>query len=66
MFMNQGLGVACVGSLALGPRWLLTGSPALLWVIGAGLGVVGITIKVWATVVVVSLPENLLEPEPDG
>ncbi|MDB4933541.1 MAG: hypothetical protein JWP87_513 [Labilithrix sp.] len=52
MFMNQGLGVGCIGSLTLGPRWLLPGSPTLLWVIGAGLCAVGIIVKVWATVVV--------------
>lgn len=52
MFINQGLGVACVGSLTLGTRWLLPGSPLLLSLVGAALCAVGIVVKVWATVVV--------------
>lgn len=51
MFINQGLGMGCVGSLALGPGWLLPGSSLLLWLIGGALCAVGLTVKVWATLV---------------
>ena len=51
MFINQGLGMACVGALALGPGWLLPGSSLLLWSIGGALCAVGLTVKVWATLV---------------
>jgi protein-S-isoprenylcysteine O-methyltransferase Ste14 len=51
MFINQGLGIGCVGALPLGPRWLLPGSPLLLSLVGAALCAVGITVKVWATIV---------------
>ena len=51
MFINQGLGMGCVGALALGPRWLLPGPPLLLGLVGAALCAVGLTVKVWATLV---------------
>ncbi|MDB4933542.1 MAG: hypothetical protein JWP87_514 [Labilithrix sp.] len=50
MFINQGLGVACVGSLSLGPRWLLSGSPMVLTLLGVALSAAGIVTKLWATV----------------
>jgi protein-S-isoprenylcysteine O-methyltransferase Ste14 len=52
MFINQGLGVACVGSLKLGPAWLVPGPPALVYGIAGMLCAIGIVVKVWATLVV--------------
>jgi hypothetical protein len=52
MFINQGLGIACIGSLKLGPAWLLPGPPALVYGIAGALCVIGIVVKVWSTLVV--------------
>jgi len=52
MFINQGLGVGCVGSLTLGESWLLPGPPALVYSVAAVLCAIGIVVKIWATVVV--------------
>jgi protein-S-isoprenylcysteine O-methyltransferase Ste14 len=51
MFINQGLGVGCVGALDLGPAWAL---PATLPVYSLGVAAfaIGLVVKVWATVIV--------------
>jgi protein-S-isoprenylcysteine O-methyltransferase Ste14 len=52
MFINQGLGVACIGSLKLGPAWLVPGPPGLVYGVAGVLCAIGIVVKVWATLVV--------------
>jgi protein-S-isoprenylcysteine O-methyltransferase Ste14 len=51
MFINQGLGVGCVGALDLGARWTLPPTPSI-YALGALLFAVGLLVKVWSTAVV--------------
>jgi protein-S-isoprenylcysteine O-methyltransferase Ste14 len=50
MFVNQGLGLGCVASLAL-PGTTLAIAPPVALVLGLAMCAVGITVKVWATMV---------------
>lgn len=52
MFINQGLGIGAVAALRLGPLWVLPLSTSASYVVGSTLFVLGLVVKVWATVVV--------------
>lgn len=51
MFVNQGLGLACMTSLVLGPRSVLPGSVAFAHGVGGVLFAVGLVVKLWSTLV---------------
>jgi hypothetical protein len=52
MFINQGLGVGCIGALKLGPSWALPGPTTLHLVVGGVFCAIGMVVKTWATVLV--------------
>lgn len=51
MFVNQGLGLACMTSLVIGPGSVLPGSAAFAHVAGGLMFGVGLVVKLWSTLV---------------
>jgi hypothetical protein len=51
MFVNQGLGLACMTSLSLGPDSVLPGSVVFAKTVGGAMFAVGLVTKLWSTTV---------------